>query len=685
MTQSVNFKFATDILRRLGEELNPSPDQGILELVRNAYDADAIQCIIELDPSNTGEIRISDDGDGMDASTITNAWLLIGRSSKNKKKETRLGRTPVGNKGLGRLAALRMGDRVSLITRPFTEPRQEYQLSIDWRIFDQADSVEEVKLVINSEIRESEEKKGTILLLSDLHKPLNQGEIRKLARGLLLLADPFGDNPIGFQPILVSPQFVELENIVKQRYFQEAEYNLTAEVDSNGFATATVFDYRGNILYTATHSQIRSDRVDQPYLCPPAKFDLWNFLLSGAHFSTRKSSLAEVKEWLDTFGGVHLYIRGLRVSPYGDPGNDWLDMNRLRASDPQERPSTNNSIGRILIDDDDRLPQKTDRSGIVENSSFFAIREFAVDAIKWMSRRRISERDRVTRAEKKAVSEKRKSAKEDIAKWFHDFPDEMKKEANRSLEQYDRLRDKEAQILQKETQLYRLLGTTGITSAVFAHETKNSVVLISRNARAIRRRLKKYFEIEPPNDLEECIDIILDQAGALNAFGGLTLSFINREKRRLSRINLYSVIRKVITLFQPLLRDGGIRIVVNLESGNPFLRSTEAAIESIIANLLVNGIKAVTQSEVGERLIEFNSSLIDNRVVLRVLDNADGIKGIDVQDVWLPGETTYEDGTGLGLTIVRDTVLELGGEVKAIANGSRGGAEFIITFPILGV
>ena len=52
-----------DILRRLGEELVPNIDQGIIELVRNAYDADATKCIVTL--SNVrhpgGRIRIEDD------------------------------------------------------------------------------------------------------------------------------------------------------------------------------------------------------------------------------------------------------------------------------------------------------------------------------------------------------------------------------------------------------------------------------------------------------------------------------------------------------------------------------------------------------------------------------------------------------------------------------------------------
>src|SRR5687768_10953139 len=110
---TANLRFSTDILRRLGEELNPHPDQGILELVKNAYDADARSCSIELIDTQRagGTIRVSDDGDGMDRDAIQNGWLVLGRSRKSVQQLTRLGRIPAGNKGLGRLAALRMGSR----------------------------------------------------------------------------------------------------------------------------------------------------------------------------------------------------------------------------------------------------------------------------------------------------------------------------------------------------------------------------------------------------------------------------------------------------------------------------------------------------------------------------------------------------------------------------------------------
>jgi C4-dicarboxylate-specific signal transduction histidine kinase len=54
---------------------------------------------------------------------------------------------------------------------------------------------------------------------------------------------------------------------------------------------------------------------------------------------------------------------------------------------------------------------------------------------------------------------------------------------------------------------------------------------------------------------------------------------------------------------------------------------------------------------------------------------------IELDEIWLPGRTTFPDGTGLGLTIVRDSVEEFGGRATAIAQGELGGAEFKVALP----
>ena len=120
---TARIRFSADILRRLGEELNPHPDKGIVELAKNSYDADATWSRIELLETDRagGVIIVTDDGDGMTPAEIERGWLVPGSSSKDAARRTRLGRIPAGSKGLGRLAALRMGSS-ALLTNQTPDP-----------------------------------------------------------------------------------------------------------------------------------------------------------------------------------------------------------------------------------------------------------------------------------------------------------------------------------------------------------------------------------------------------------------------------------------------------------------------------------------------------------------------------------------------------------------------------------
>jgi len=92
--KKLHLEFSSSILRRIGEELNPSPSHGLLELVKNAYDADALSCTIDIQQADMaqerlGKIIVEDNGDGMTIDNIQNGWLLIGKSSKEAKSPTR--------------------------------------------------------------------------------------------------------------------------------------------------------------------------------------------------------------------------------------------------------------------------------------------------------------------------------------------------------------------------------------------------------------------------------------------------------------------------------------------------------------------------------------------------------------------------------------------------------------------
>ena len=106
--------------------------------------------------------------------------------------------------------------------------------------------------------------------------------------------------------------------------------------------------------------------------------------------------------------------------------------------------------------------------------------------------------------------------------------------------------------------------------------------------------------------------------------------------------------------------------------------------QSIFANIINNSLNAFRRAGSASREIAISTDLEGDNFEARIADSGPGLVGVLEKDIWLPGVTTETDGTGLGLTIVRDTVTDLGGTVDVIPNGRLGGAEFIVRLPVIG-
>ncbi|HEY8590810.1 MAG TPA: ATP-binding protein, partial [Naasia sp.] len=478
-------RFSASILRRLGEELNPNVDQGIIELVKNAYDADATTCLVTLAGPDEGDyVEVEDDGKGMTSADIIDGWLVLGSSNKSTGARTGKGRTPAGNKGLGRLAALRLGHEAEMRSTVLGVPSQEV-VRLEWDRFDEAGIVEEVPVAIEKQPADVS-RQGTTITVRRLRRAITRPEVKRLARAMILLADPFADANSGFEPKLNASDFADLARLVEMRYFEEAEYHLIARLEG-GLASAEIQDWRGDTLFRGSHSDVAPDG-DHRYVTVDATFELWAYSLSGASFQSRIASLSEVREWLAAFGGVHVYANGIRVAPYGNAGDDWLEMNLARVRSPEERPSTNNSIGRIRFEDPEgRLEQKTDRSGFIESEAVENLRLFGRDALEWMARVRLREAERRrtrARLEKPSQTEQGRSGVEDVI--TSAVPDPVAQTAvQKAFRDYNAAREREVATLRGEIQLYRTLSTAGITAAVFAHESNGNplkVIDLSLNA-----------------------------------------------------------------------------------------------------------------------------------------------------------------------------------------------------------
>ncbi len=679
---TATFRFATDILQRLGEELITSIDQGIVELVKNSYDADARNCTVELVGTDGlgGTVIVTDDGDGMSADDIRDGWLVLGRSRKAPANRTSLGRLPAGSKGLGRLGALRMGDKALLVTQPAAEPGTSYSLDLRWSDFAKADVVEDVELNIRRE--PSKSRTGTRIKISGLRMTTSERDVRRLARELLLLADPFGD-PTGFKPELIAPEFKEFEELVRTAYFDDCEFQLVSSLDQNGRGSAKVFDRSGSVRWKSGR-----DDFSEPYHAPVATFELWVFLLRASSFAGRSATVGEIRRWLENVGGVHLYHRGLRVRPYGDLGHDWLDMNLRRAQDPELRPSTNTAVGRVtVIDEKGILLQKTDRTGFIENEAFRELQRFSIDALEWMQKKRLRERDKKKDEEKRRAEDRTASAEHNLQQEIFQLTPDQREAIYKAIGELESARTSEQNLLRNELTLYKTLASVGTAVSVFAHEIEGPASDLTVSVKAVERRVRKALEMTYDSIVGNQIDAVKRSAKLVSRFATLPLGMLKQSKRSRTVLDINEVVRETLSLFDPYLQDARVQTDYHFSDNAGQVHGSVAAIEAILSNLITNSVKVFKRpdAELGNRRLVVRTDLVGNNVLIAVLDSGPGITVKPVEDIWLPGFTTDENGTGLGLTIVRDTVAELRGHAGVIPHGELGGAEFTIEIPRVGV
>ena len=168
VAQTPRFDINAAVVFRLGEELITDVVQALVELVKNSYDADATWVKVTIDTRGRnksgrnyadaiGVILVEDDGHGMDGSTIQRGWLTIANSPKREDKAagrlTSRGRTPIGDKGLGRLGSQRLAHNVEIATRPRADPTTEHYIAFSWEDFRDTTKLGEVPLKLERTVR----------------------------------------------------------------------------------------------------------------------------------------------------------------------------------------------------------------------------------------------------------------------------------------------------------------------------------------------------------------------------------------------------------------------------------------------------------------------------------------------------------------------------------------------------
>jgi len=401
MSIELNFQPRARLLLQLGDQLIRSESIALLELIKNSYDADASKARVSMKISgqpDEGEIIIEDDGTGMDADIIKYVWMQPGSDYKYKIvqsliKEHSSARIPIGEKGIGRFGAHKLGYQIELISK--MEDKKEISLNINWRDFERDDLLENVR--VSLEERKHPEhftdgKTGTRIVIRELKNIWTRGTIRELYRAINSLSSPFDDLD-SFKVYFSIDRQDWISGLISFKDINEyALYYAEALIEGNEIKE---LDYEFRPWDTMIKLKKRNKPLENIRMVERVSdqdtgkwkwvdLDLSNYKIGKVEFkilifdrdpkilSLGVTDKKGFRDYLNSNGGVRVFRNGIRVYDYGEPLNDWLNLDIMRVNEPGKTISNNLVIGAVYLDrkSSDDLVEKTNREGFVENEAY---------------------------------------------------------------------------------------------------------------------------------------------------------------------------------------------------------------------------------------------------------------------------------------------------------------------------
>jgi signal transduction histidine kinase len=709
----VRFSIDGGLIDRLGKELVGRQETAVSELVKNSYDADAVDVKLTFIDSDVegGILKIQDDGDGMTRDELINGFMRISSTSKIHNPYSRkFKRRRAGQKGIGRFAVQRLGKFLTIITQ-IEDAENALMLKINW---DDYQSDMNLTSVSNSlTVIPKVEKKGTTLIIEGLREKWTEAAIQRIYNYATDIIQPF---PLS--DIKVNNE-KERKNSTKDPGFQfsfiKIVNNNTKVITNKIFdfymsAVATIDGYIGENgvgIYTIESNKLNISIIGEIGNSPDdnsVPFDKLKDVIFRAYYFVYDSDLipkmqgTSIKRIAERQGGIRLYRNGFRVLPYGEPSNDWLKLDKsLRTRSLLPSHGNNNFFGFVeLTDRENDFNETSSREGLLENEAFIQLQNFIyrtliTGVIKVAEVRNI----KITSNQTKNANGKWEEIDFRIKNIAHTLEEldkeldegdtktetrKLRKDTIKSLQkdiaEVSILQKQEHDDFIKEKSMLRVLSSVGLTIAQFIHEIKYYLDNIQSDVRFLMHKLQN------EKLLLDRIKILDSNFSAFHTYTSYFDDVVSQNViRELKPIDLIKVVEPFIDSIYEDAAKAGIIFIPPL-----FLRYRLFTLpmhpsewSSILFNFYTNSKKAIKRANVeGKIYMECGGN--DNYVYLEFSDNGDGVSK-EIEDrifdefftttspKSLEGLNSSAEilGTGLGLKIVKDIVSSYKGKVYVVS------------------
>lgn len=716
---SLTFSADAAIISRLGRELVSRQETALIELIKNAFDADATTVkVVFFDNLDGHCLEIVDDGVGMSEDELIQGFLRLASGNKvDAPRSPRYGRQRAGRKGIGRFATQRLGDRLVLTTH-VGPSFPGMRLTVDWKEFKRGRNLTDVELLLE----ETEPgPAGTTLRIEGLSDAWSDAQIRRCWRGVLSLQQPFPVRPVkddpasdpGFQVAFVRhDSFIAFEAEVANLQTEILDHMhacIELRVDHQGAASWAMPKNRFGETrdWQRIHHATRDEADPERYKFLRSTY-MRVFYVILAPELLPKLVFTRIRDELSESGGVRLYRNGFRVVPYGDPGDDWLRLDEMYGKRSFLAPIQNkNFFGIIDISDPEGIyfDEQTSREGLIETPAFAELKDLASSVLVTAATKISEDRGRKTKAgsPKRPGGERSKtreiSAQEALAQAseaIHATTEAARQAAQRidgesvrnvvaQAEEAARLVDativqvEEAQaLLVDETAMLRFLASLGMTTAEFSHET-------GMTFDAFRLDFKRVFEVaKEAGKRDSVLDGQANRASAMLARLDTLTSYLNslaaaRSARSLAEVSVKRAVQEFKSGVELQARAQNINLRIEVPPFDPLYTKPmhEAEIASLLLNFYTNAIKAIKRAKRDRSICVIADRVEAERMVrIRFYDSGDGIPPENearIFDAFFTtsssphagaSDVTHATGSGLGLWIASQIVANAGGEIS---------------------
>ena len=683
--ERVNFEVDSALLSELGERLVGSVQVALMELVKNSYDADATEVTISINHVAGGvETRIDDNGVGMTFEQVKKYWMRIATTNKVENNTSAIyGRPKSGAKGIGRFSCRRLGSKLRLRTTAKTKNGgfETTEFVVDWTMFKPGTELSRISVYCERTVSKTGTA-GTSLTITSHDKALfNKRNLDYIKRSSALLVANRGITRRGY---VRDPGFD-----LSFKFFEGDEthpHNLRDDIFNAGWGVVTgVVEEDGAAKLVLDAMGIGTVKYISAVKFPMikgAKLRIGALVDDSSQLRDKSVlSIGIMREILSEWGGVFVRFNGVRIEPYGDKNDDWLNIDRdrglrhgvsvyddiVRIAKALKEVQPNRFLlsllsSRSYVGDVDittrhkGLELKASREGFLRTEAFEQLQNFsrmAVDFITLYRDKFIKEKAEEALRQKESDFKKlvfvtnAGGDNQDMAPSVKDtglqaiafirhltksipsvISDDKVKEVIHDIYQATDYLEQRERNTDEELRRLRLVASGSVLLSLFSHDVKAYLVKMENVEIALGKISEKENNLKSKDRIGGVIKEIREHRKAFQRLIDMTLAVSAPSTlQHAEKLLVKDRLEMVVACFKTVMMDYGIVCDISGVPDDLYVGPLLVSeLYSIFINVISNGIKAVVaKCETGNRRIQIVGTKIGRHSRFSIRDNGIGV------------------------------------------------------------